>query len=130
MKRWQAYVLLLTGMGLFILFLIWQSEKETPAGKRSHTKYIEPLVQAELNGVVVDVSRANFDFDNFTDLSRMLQFDYLDIRTNARGRLHTRNTEPIQVGDTIRKRAGENQFSLTRRGKSGSYVSDRIDLKK
>lgn len=112
MSDWKLRLVPVVIMGLFILILINESRRETPFTRRLDHLYIQPFIDAQLNGVVVKVRSKSLDLENFVYARNANEFVCQDLLTDQLSRYEVRVDEPIQVGDTIRKSSGQNSFLL------------------
>lgn len=115
MKRIRGLFIIMIILGVFTTILINESGRDTPYKRRVHEEYIKPFVDAKLNSVIISTRRTDLDLENFLG-RRSQQFCCRDYATNVVDCFDTGLSEPILIGDTIRKRAGENRFRLSRKG--------------
>ena len=112
------------GLGLFLLVLFTQGRKETPFSRRIYQQYKKPFIDAELNGVIIDVRSKASDLENIVYWRNAKEIIYRDLQTAGESRYEVDWNEPVHVGDTIRKEKGQNGFSLFRVN-GRVYQSDR-----
>lgn len=129
MKRWQAYLIVLGLLSLFLIIIVTESQRDTPTRRHIREEFIKPFVEAEIYGVITKVRRTDKDLKNVLSGRRSQEFYYFDLNENWEKHFDTGLNEPIQVGDTIRKDKGANRFSLTRKGRGMFYISYPIDSK-
>lgn len=128
MKKIKGFLVVFGILAFFLILLITESNRDTPARRQIRKDYIDPFVEAQLYGVITQVRRTDLDLTNVLSGRRSQRFTYFDFDQQQNKNFETGLDEPLLLGDTIRKNKGENHFTLSGHGRT--YESYRIDSKR